>query len=153
MSDAPLRLVTATVEPGARLVVEPGTAPAVAGMWRNELGSVLRLTGISGGGLAGTYESAVGEEHGARPLVGFHGAPQADRSIVIGFVVRLPVAGSIATWTGRYDPDSQVIRTTWLLVTESDAADAWSATRVGADEFHRAGAEHDGDSWGEGSLD
>lgn len=121
--------------------VEAIATVAVEGTWRNELGSVLRLTSTSGNGLAGTYESGVGEDPGARPLVGFHGAPQADGSMVLGFVVRWPLAGSVAVWTGRYDADADLLRATWLLVTDGDAADAWSATRVGGDEFHRRDAD------------
>lgn len=133
----PLRVVAPAVEPVTRSALE--------GTWRSGLGSVMRLVGTGAGGLAGTYASAVGDEEGARPLVGFHGGPQADRSIVLGFVVRWPAAASIAAWTGRYDPDADVIRATWLLVTEADAADAWCATRVGADEFHRPDAEDAGE--------
>lgn len=109
----------------------------VTGTWRNELGSMLHLEEGPADGLTGTYRSAVGAPREPRPLVGFRGSPGSDGALVLGFVVGWPVAGSVAVWSGRYDPDADVVRATWLLVHGEEPAEDWSATRVGADEFRR----------------
>ena len=114
-----------------------GAERSPLGTWRNELGSHLRLCDAPGDGLSGSFASAVGATRKGRPVVGFHGRRQSDGSAIVGFVVRWPDSDSVGAWCGRYDPRDDRIRAEWLLVTDSDAANAWRATTMGCDEFVR----------------
>lgn len=109
----------------------------LGGTWRNELGSSLHLSSAPEGELGGTYRSAVGIDLGTHRLVGLHGPVLADGSVDLGFVVQWPLAGSVGTWTGRYDPMTDRIQAMWVLVSERDPHLAWRATNVGFDQFFR----------------
>lgn len=117
--------------------VAPAAAPTLEGVWKNQLGSRLRLTVGEDGSLAGTYESAVGGTRLPQPVVGKweDGVPGGE--VVVGFVVRWPAAGSLAAWVGTFDHRVDHIRASWLLVEGRPATDTWGATRTGEDEFRR----------------
>ena len=117
--------------------IAPATEGTLDGVWRNELGSQLRLFVEPDGSLVGTYESAVGGTRQQQPVTGSSGVRAPDGEVVLGFVVRWPGAGSLAAWAGTFDHRADRIHASWLLVEGCQAADAWGSTRTGVDEFRR----------------
>ena len=107
------------------------------GVWRNQLGSRVRLVAELDGSLAGTYESAVGDTRLPQPLLGQCEAVAPSGPVVLGFVVRWPAAGSVAVWAGTIDDRLDRIHASWLLVEGREAPGAWGSTRTGTDEFRR----------------
>lgn len=111
------------------------------GTWRNERGSELVITSVTGGLLRGTFQSAVGRvDSSARfDLVG------VVRGDVVGFSVDFGPVGSVASWAGQVEerPGETRLVTQWHLVREVPDADEaqklWSSTLSGADIFFRQG--------------
>jgi hypothetical protein len=110
----------------------------VVGSWRSELGSELELHNTDGF-LTGRYASAVGTVHDPQPLIGFCTPPSGRGTVVVGFVVRWPATGSLTTWTGRYDSDTDRMNMTWVLESATPSPTAWRATHLGQDEYRRSG--------------
>lgn len=117
---------------------DPGPDASLDGVWRNQLGSRLRLVAELDGSLVGTYESAVGDTRLPQPLLGQWETVAPSGPVIVGFVVRWPAAGSVAVWAGTVDHRLDRIHASWLLVEGREATGAWGSTRTGADEFRRA---------------
>ncbi len=114
-------------------------ASALAGTWRNRLGSTLELTVHDDHHIHGTFTASVGVAHpGASfPVVGF---AEAD---AVSFCVDFGRRGSVASWAGHHvhDDDGERLVTLWHLVQPvrdpHGEADVWAALMAGADEFVR----------------
>ena len=114
------------------------TKSTVAGTWHSELGSELELHNTDGF-LTGRYTSAVGSVRDPEPLLGFCTPPSGAGTVVVGFVVRWPVTGSLTTWAGRYDSETDELSMTWVLESVTPSSSAWRATQLGQDQYRRAG--------------
>lgn len=121
---------------------------ALSGLWRNQLGSVLRLGALADGRVTGSIEPTVGGVEGTYPVTGFFQAGE-DGEGIIGFVVAWPPARSVTSWCGRYAASSGTITAMWILTEASDGVNEWQATRIGHDTFVREAC----DPTGEGSGD
>jgi hypothetical protein len=90
-------------------------ADRVSGLWFNQLGSRVMLNVDEDGRLSGSMHSNVGGVEGEYAVIGSFDA-SVDATIgVIGFVVDWYPVHSVCTWSGRYDPDADVIDVAWLL--------------------------------------
>lgn len=109
------------------------TAP-VAGVYRNERGSLLHLE-VAGRRLTGSFRSAVGNVPSERRF-GVVGVANGD---VVGFVVDFDQAGSVGTWSGQLRDDELVLL--WHLSRDVQDADEkmglWSSVLTGSDVFIR----------------
>jgi hypothetical protein len=108
---------------------------ALDGVWRNQLGTVIRLRTSSGDRLEGWLESNVGGAVGAHPLIGFF--QPGDQGVVLGFVVAFEETRSVTSWNGRYGAIEGTISAVWILSEQSEVANEWQATRIGYDTFVR----------------
>jgi hypothetical protein len=57
--------------------------------------------------------------------------------MALGFVVDWREVHGATAWVGHYFPQEEVIRTTWIMATETDPQDDWKSTVIGQDVFHR----------------
>jgi Avidin family len=111
---------------------------AVRGTWCNQLGSRLSLEVDASGTLTGQYRSGTGLLAGnAYPLHGSCDPRPSAFPMALGFVVDWCEVHGITAWVGHYFPEEEVIRTTWIMATETDPQDDWKSTVVGHDVFHR----------------
>ncbi|HVC13956.1 MAG TPA: avidin/streptavidin family protein [Acidimicrobiales bacterium] len=124
-----------TTPPAA--VRSAATSHTLTGTWRSELGSELELHNTDGF-LSGRYRSAVGTVQASRPLIGFCTPPTGTGTAVLGFVVCWSETGSVTSWTGRYDSDTDRLHLTWVLEGATTPQTAWRATQLGQDQFRRA---------------
>ncbi len=116
-------------------------ASAIAGRWRNRLGSVMELNVDDGHHIHGTFHSEVGVPH---PLTfGVTGFAEGD---ALTFCVDFGKRGSVAAWAGHHITDGKGERlvTLWHLVqpvrNPHAESDVWRATMAGSDEFTRDGS-------------
>jgi Avidin family len=115
----------------------------VRGTWHNQLGSQLDLRVDLAGELSGEYRSATGAVAGRTFRVRGSCDPRPNASpLALGFVVDWREVHGATAWVGHYFPEEDVIRTTWLMATETDAGDDWRSTVVGHDVFRRDPATH-----------
>jgi len=113
----------------------------IGGVWFNELGSKMELEPSADGSLSGTYLLAVamaGAPAEPQPLVGFFDAAPTDASAAVSFTVAWPSSHSITTWLGGYQPEGEVITTTWLFTTPMGEPSGWRPIMVGPDVFRRS---------------
>ncbi len=110
----------------------------VQGNWCNQLGSRLYLEVDESGTLRGQYRSGTG------PLAGnayqLHGSCDPRPTafpMALGFVVDWREVHGATAWVGHYFPEEEVIRTTWVMATETDPQDDWKSTVIGHDVFQR----------------
>lgn len=113
---------------------------AVAGRWRNRLGSTMALEVDDDHRISGDFHPGVGIGNPADAcrIVGF---VEGD---AISFCVDFGNRGSVATWTGHHVTDDQHgerLVTLWHLAQPVDdphsELDTWRAILAGGDEFHR----------------
>ena len=115
---------------------------SLSGTWYNQLGSKMILT-ASGGGLSGTYESAVGNAENTYILTGRYDTdPPSGKGTSIGWVVtfqnKTRNAHSTTTWSGQYfGTGGERILTHWLLTSSTLPKDVWKSTNLGTDIFIR----------------
>lgn len=116
----------------------PGSA--VAGRWRNRLGSTMELNVDAHHHINGTFHTAVGV---LDPGATFHVTGYAEGD-ALAFCVDFGGRGSVAAWAGHHitDDHGERLVTLWHLVQpvkdpHSDA-DVWRALMAGSDEFTRA---------------
>jgi hypothetical protein len=118
---------------------------SISGTWYNELGSLMEIESVNGGGLSGTYCSAVGNAQYTYTLVGRYDSEPNAGGQALGWTVawqnQYGNSHSATSWTGQYQTDpstgQEEIYTLWLLVTEEPAESDWAATNVGQDTFTR----------------
>lgn len=112
----------------------PPSPSPVAGVYRNERGSLLALE-VDGGRLTGSFRSAVGNVPSERRFA-VAGAVNGD---VVGFVVDFERAGSVGTWSGQLRGDELVLL--WHLSRDVKDDDEkmglWSSVLTGSDVFAR----------------
>lgn len=94
--------------------------------WKNELGSMAKITVDTNGNVTGIYKDGSGS--GATgPLVGF-----CNQSAVT-FTVGWTGLATLTSWSGTYDSSTKKITTLWYLV--NGASSAWNNTNAGTDTF------------------
>jgi hypothetical protein len=99
-------------------------AAGTTAKWKNELGSIAKITVDSNGNLTGSYVDGSGS--GATgPLVGFCNGNG------IAFAVGWTGFSTITSWTGTWN--NKNITTLWYLV--NGASSAWNNTNAGTDTF------------------
>ena len=117
---------------------QPGSA--LAGRWRNRLGSTMELEVDAHHHVRGTFHSGVGVPD---PTAGFevNGFAEGD---AFAFSVDFGRRGSVASWTGHHiadDEHGERLVTVWHLAQPVDdphtEADTWGAVLTGGDEFRR----------------
>ena len=117
---------------------QPGSA--VAGRWRNRLGSIMELEVDDRHLVRGTFHSGVGV---GDPTIGFEviGFVEGD---AFSFCVDFGRWGSVASWTGHHitdDEHGERLVTIWHLARPvkdpHSEADTWGAVLTGGDEFRR----------------
>lgn len=113
----------------------------INGKWYNELGSEVEFKVIENQ-LTGHYHTAVGDATGIYSLVGQLNS-SLDTGQAIGFVVvwqnEHKDSNSVTCWSGQAQAvdGEDLISTTWLLTSETEADDFWESTIVGKDMFRR----------------
>ena len=113
----------------------------IEGKWYNELGSQVDFE-IKGNLLSGKYQTAVGDASGIYLLTGQLNASQ-EVSQALGFVVvwqnEHKDSNSVTSWSGQAQEidGEDVITTTWLLTSETEADEDWQSTLIGKDVFKR----------------
>lgn len=113
---------------------------AIAGRWRNRLGSTMELTVGDDHRLHGTFHTEVGLLDTALsfPVVGF---VEGD---AFSFCVDFGRRGSVASWSGHHisDADGERLVTLWHLARPVQdphkEADVWGAVMAGGDHFVQA---------------
>ena len=116
----------------------PGPEVEFSGLWKNELGSEMRLT-VKDGDVHGSYRTAVGEapEEETFDLCGYV------KGDLLVFCVNFGAHGSLATWTGQHavEGGNEEILTLWHLVRAPrdghEPKDVWSTLLTGANTFTR----------------
>ncbi|XP_077978214.1 avidin-related protein 4/5-like isoform X2 [Glandiceps talaboti] len=108
---------------------------SVAGYWKNELGSIMKLIVAQDGSLSGYYNTSVG--HPGAETQPIHGFTDPSGS-TIGFTVSWRNGESQTSWTGEYfcEPD-EIIQTMWILTEAGKQQDYWGANLIGQDDFRR----------------
>lgn len=115
----------------------------INGKWYNELGSVMNLTIAADGTVSGSYQTAVGDASGIYPLAGRTEVDVTNNDQNIGFVVSWWNSSgnshSVTAWSGQVQEvdGQQVMRTTWLLTSETQPENDWQSTLVNVDVFTR----------------
>lgn len=116
----------------------PGSA--IAGRWRNRLGSTMALEVDDHHRIRGVFHTGVGM---GDPAAGYEivGFVEGD---AISFCVDFGRSGSVASWTGHRvtgDEHDERLVTVWHLARPVDdphsETDTWQAILAGGDEFHR----------------
>jgi hypothetical protein len=114
----------------------------ISGYWYNELGSQMQIN-QSGGGVWGTYYTAVGTASGQYDLAGRVDSTPYIFSQALGWVVAWNNAylnsHSATSWSGQYQTvnGNEEIVAFWLLTSEQPEQNDWEATLVGQDVFTR----------------
>jgi hypothetical protein len=110
----------------------------VRGSWHNQLGSRLYLVVDESGTLTGNYRSGTGPLAGNDyPLNGSCDPRPAAFPLALGFVVDWREVHGVTAWVGHYFPEEDLIRTTWIMATETNPQDDWKSTVIGHDVFQR----------------
>lgn len=113
----------------------------IAGIWYNELGSMMDLT-VVGNTLTGNYMTAVGNARGKYPLYGAF-VPAVGETQAVGWTVawvnESGSSRSVTGWSAQYQDFSgnETIIATWLLTQETTQDQDWASTLVGRDTFSR----------------
>ncbi|NGO72182.1 hypothetical protein G5C65_28310 [Streptomyces sp. SB3404] len=136
---------SASAGPRAAEQAAPSTdVKRLAGVWHNQLGSVMKLKVGDDGRLSGSYESAVGNAERTYVLTGRVDAEPAGgkQGTTLGWTVswrnEFRNAHSNTTWSGQYfRKGGERINTQWLLTRSTTPANEWESTWVGHDEFAR----------------
>jgi hypothetical protein len=129
-------LLLAGPGPSAPPSSSSSSSSPVAGVYRNERGSLLTLS-VAGGALTGSFRSAVGNVASDRrfPVVGVVNGD------VVGFVVDFERAGSVGAWSGQLRGDELVLL--WHLSRDvkddEEKMGLWSSVLTGSDIFIRCG--------------
>ncbi|XP_053150777.1 avidin-like [Hemicordylus capensis] len=117
----------------------------LAGTWVNELGSQMVLSASNAAGhFSGSYLTAVSASEKpirASKLKGSHHQTNRRAQPTFGFTVQWAFSDSTTVFVGQCFVDAsgqETLETTWLLQEEvASRADAWKATRIGKNVFHR----------------
>lgn len=113
------------------------------GTWYNELGSMMQLTVDPLGSVSGLYQTKVGDASGLYKLSGRTEVNSPNNDQNIGFVVSWENDSgnsySVTAWSGQVQlvGGEQIMRTTWLLTSETNPQDDWKSTLVGMNVFRR----------------
>ncbi|MFZ0769992.1 MAG: avidin/streptavidin family protein [Candidatus Sulfotelmatobacter sp.] len=116
----------------------------IQGIWYNELGSTMVISGVNNGQITGTYATAVSATACAQGTFVLTGRTDTDNGGEgIGFVVSWQNAKSrcesVTAWSGQAQNigGEDCIVALWLLTVESAPDQDWYATHVGQDVFTR----------------
>lgn len=113
---------------------------AIAGRWRNRLGSTMELMVGDDHQISGTFHTEVGMTD---PRSTFHVVGFAEGE-ALSFCVDFGRRGSVASWSGHHvsdDAHGERLVTLWHLARPvqdpHDDTDVWRALMAGGDEFRR----------------
>ncbi len=116
-------------------IAEDGFGP---GNWKNELGSVMTVTGIDPqtGAIAGVYVTAVAspgcDAVGKRqPLNGFYNAASGSVTFAVNWLAQ--GCASVTSWSGNFDKAANNLPTIWIL----SANPGWASKSIGTNTFTR----------------
>ena len=111
--------------------------------WRNEEGSLMKLSYGDDGALSGTYQSGVGEKHIFQLSGRWDTTKSKNSSYACGWsVVWSNSSGvdldEVTSWSGHhiFDNSGYIIKTTWLLTKDTVVANDWKSTLIGQDTFN-----------------
>jgi hypothetical protein len=114
------------------------------GTWCNELGSTLTIEEVSGGMVAGSYETAVSSGGCASGSYAVQGTTDTDAGgqsvgLTVTWVNAQSRCSSTPTWAGQYQEigGQEVLTAMWLLVIDTTPEADWSSTLVGQDVVTR----------------
>jgi hypothetical protein len=117
----------------------PRRKSAIAGSWKNRLGSTMELTVGDDHRVDGTFHSGVGA---MGPDARFHVTGFVEGE-AFSFCVDFGRLGSVASWSGHHvsDEDGDRLITLWHLAQRvrdpHDEIDTWGSLTAGSDEFVR----------------
>ncbi len=123
----------------------------IGGTWYNQLSSRVDLEADAAGRLSGSFHSSVGMVRGEHPIAGYFN-PTRDDGGTLGMVVSWRSASSVTVWSGRFEPDGEIISATWLLTGGPVGHDDWRSTVIGHDVFRRS-APGSASAPGSGAVD
>lgn len=130
-----------SVENGCPLNATSDTA-CLNGMWKNQLGSKVRLS-CNKGHIEGNYMTGVGNAEGWYDIAGRYTMTGDNQdTIIASWVVswnnsHYGNSQSATTWNGIYYPEEETLYTHWHLVRYQPREDYWQSTYVGSDIFKR----------------
>ncbi|XP_029456376.1 avidin-related protein 4/5-like [Rhinatrema bivittatum] len=113
----------------------------ITGTWKNDLGSILKLSTDEELLIRGSFQTAVETSRGSagwKKMSKVIGVQNADEEPTFAFSVRWD-GGSVSTWAGQCfeSSDTSVLKTVWLLRSSVSSKEKnWKATRVGEDVFY-----------------
>ncbi len=114
------------------------------GRWINEQGSVLELEVRGDGWITGTFRAASdGTSYRPYRVNGTYTVRHDGGRGVVGSVAGWPRTNSITVWTGVYDPSTDQLRTSWLMMASAGGGPGSGAAgepgpSVGGETFRRA---------------
>lgn len=111
--------------------------------WINEQGSILELEVRGDGWITGSFRAGSdGTSYRPYRVSGTYTVRQEGGRGVVGSVVGWPGPNSITVWTGEYDPESDELRTSWLMMAPPGLAGSGRGgglgPSVGGETFRRA---------------
>ena len=92
------------------------------------------------GSFIGTYNSAVGQATKEYKLCGRFDSQGSSLGWVVSWKNDYMNAHSTTTWSGQVMNNAigePMIKTTWLLTSQTTAENAWKSTLVGSDTFYK----------------
>jgi hypothetical protein len=121
---------------------------SLAGVWMNELNSMMVLNEDADKRLTGKYRSMVGRDTNVRDLSGRTSGVDGGKQMVafaVCFEIAAPGPGeghfSVCAWSGWSGKDgagNYIIDAQWLLsVSVLDKQGEWAATKIGKSSFQR----------------
>ena len=110
--------------------------------WRNEEGSLMKLSYGNDGALSGTYQSGVGEKQLFQLSGRWDTTKSKNSSYACGWSVVWSTSSGIdldevTSWSGHHilDNSRYIIKTTWLLTKDTVLTNDWKSTLIGQDTF------------------
>ncbi|XP_052785804.1 streptavidin-like [Mya arenaria] len=112
----------------------------IAGVWRNQLQSVMKFTCVAGH-IEGQYYTAVGNADGFYDFAGKFQMPDQNTT-VLGWVVAFNNllygnSNSTTAWSGIHYGHEGIIHTHWLLTHYFPRANLWRTTTMNHDDFNK----------------
>ncbi|MBS0331993.1 MAG: hypothetical protein JSS35_04445 [Proteobacteria bacterium] len=119
-----------------RLSAKGIAPPSMLGVWTNELGSTMTVTGVSGATFNGTYQSSDG--NGGQVIGALNGVVSGET--LAWTVSWQPTVDSTTAWTGKFLVDANedvYIYTLWHLSDGDQNGPIWQSFLAGQDTFYQ----------------
>lgn len=124
------------------------TSSNLLGEWKNELKSLMTITGVFedpldayNNSFTGTYESGVGDAAGPYPLHGTYNYRNCTTSVSFNVIYSnlLVDSGSNTAWVGQLRCINQtlVLETTWIMNKFTPDGSIWRSTMTGHNVFYK----------------